>query len=281
VGETAEPRVDRWAAWTRGWLGPIGIPVRLGRRILFSCQHLDSCLPSLTVWLGLAALIGTVPVLLDYALGLSTHRLVSALLATPLLMAAVSRDREARALAFLIVLFGTHSALVITLARIDPVGLSPVCPGGADYWDQTRAWITTGISKEYDVSWWLPAHGQIILVVIALSYTSLGLVPLWHGLYEVDLMNFYVGQLLAQAATPGPNAVLAWHPWSLCRGFGFLFVIYEVVSLSLSRLSGVSLSPWPRRARRWGLGLGFLVLDAIVKFFSLEPVRQLLAGVLG
>ena len=73
-------------------------------------------------------------------------------------------------------------------------------------------------------------------------------------------------------------AALGWHPWSLCRGLGYLFLTYEIASLSLARLTGVSLSPWQRRLGRWLIGLTFLMLDGLLKYLCLDPVRQILAG---
>jgi hypothetical protein len=110
------------------------------------------------------------------------------------------------------------------------------------------------------------------------GYLSLGLVPLLQGLYELDLMNFYVGRLLAHARGPSPVLLLAWHPWSVCRGVGFLFVTFELASLSLARLTGVPLSTPQRRLTRWGLGVGFLILDAGIKWSCSERVRLALAG---
>ena len=150
-------------------------------------------------------------------------------------------------------------------------------PPGTEYWAETRLWIETGQSKVYDVGAWVPFHLQLAAVMVVWGYLSLGLVPLLQGLHELDMMNVYVGRLLA-TAEPGPGLVFAWHPWSLCRGVGFLFITYELASLSLARLTGERLSTSSRRWWRWGLGVGFLGLDVVIKFFCLEPVRQVLAA---
>jgi hypothetical protein len=75
--------------------------------------------------------------------------------------------------------------------------------------------------------------------------------------------------------------MLGWHPWSVCRGIGYLVLTYEIASLSLSRLSGTPLASLQARQWRWGLGLGFLVLDGIIKYTLLEAVRRVLAECLG
>jgi hypothetical protein len=134
------------------------------------------------------------------------------------------------------------------------------------------------VSKEYELSWWLPAQGQLLAGVGVFSYTSLGFIPFWRGLYEVDLMNAYVSQLLPRSRDPWTTLVLGWHPWSQCRGVGYLFLTFEIASLSLARLAGVRLSTLSRRLRRWLAGLGFLLLDVVLKLLLLEPVRQALAA---
>ena len=111
----------------------------------------------------------------------------------------------------------------------------------------------------------------------AWGYLSLGLVPLIAGVTQLDLMNFYVGRYLAHAER-GPVVLLAWHPWSVLRGVGFLFLAYELASLSLQRLTGERLSEPAARRRRWGAGVGFLALDCVVKWAWSEGARRLLAG---
>jgi hypothetical protein len=264
-----------------GWLGPVRLPDSVGRRMLDSAHDLGDRIKPWPWWVALGLLLGTVPLLFDYALGLSSNRLVTSMLLTPLLLAAVARDWQGRGLVLLLLTFASHNILTIVLAFQDPLGLGPVCPGGAGYWEKSRTWILTGVSEEYDLGWWLPAHFQWLGVMIGFTYTSFGMIPVWRGLYEVDVMNFYVGQLLAHSNAPAVTLVLGWHPWSLCRGIGYLFLTFEVASLSLARLTGVSLSSWRRRLGRWLIGLSFLLLDGLLKYFCLESVRQVLAGHLG
>jgi hypothetical protein len=163
------------------------------------------------------------------------------------------------------------------LAAWDPEQLAVILPEGAEYWDKSRHWIATGINPEYDVSYWVGAHAQLSLAVGFLTYTSLGMVTLWHGLHEVDLMNFYVGQLIVHSENPWIALGLGWHPWSVCRGLGFLLLTFEVASLSLSRMTGLPLSTPRRRLMRWSGAVLFLLLDAGIKFFALDYVRGLLA----
>jgi hypothetical protein len=256
----------------------VPFPAALGRNVLTGALDLSGTLGSWPVWLLLGTTCGVVPLLVDYVLGWHTYRAVTALLLTPLLLAAVSRDWQGRGLGALASAFLTHNLLVILLAASDPARLDAVCLNGRDYWEESERWIRTGVSPKYDPDWWLRAHLQLLAAMILLTYTSFGLLPLWQGLYEVDLMNFYVGQLLVHGSHPGWAVLMGWHPWSVCRGMGYLLLTYEVTSLSLARLSGVSLSTPRRRALRWSIGILFLLLDGILKWSCLEPVRQILAA---
>ena len=120
--------------------------------------------------------------------------------------------------------------------------------------------------------------GGVTVRQMVASYLTLGFLPLVQGLHQVDLMNFYVGQYLAHVSGPFPGMIFAWHPWSVCRGVGMFFLIYELTSLSLARLTGERLSTPGRRWARVGAGVGFLVLDGLVKWHFTEAVRSVLGG---
>jgi hypothetical protein len=229
-------------------------------------------------WCAAGALAGALPLVLGYLVGRPEPGMATAWLLTPLLAAAVARDWFGRGFGLITTAFLAHNAVAIALVAADPAGMAPVLVDGAGYWEKSRAWIETGVCPEYDVSWWLPAHAQLLVLMVLHTYLSLGLVTFWQGLHEVDLMNYYVGALAAHSKNPWLAIVLGWHPWSVCRGIGYLFLTYEVASFSLARLTATSLSPPRRRAARWALGLGFLVLDGLIKYHCLEPVRRQLAG---
>ena len=108
------------------------------------------------------------------------------------------------------------------------------------------------------------------------TYCSLGLITLWHGFHEVDLMNLYVSQLWLHSDGSLGVILLGWHPWSICRGIGFVVLTYELVSWSFEHLCGKTISTRRSRINRWGLGFGFLALDMVVKYTMLESVRLVL-----
>jgi hypothetical protein len=229
-------------------------------------------------WLLAGALAGAAPLWVEVGTGLPVGRGLTALLLALLLLAAVAHDWPGRGLGSVGTALLVHNGLVIALFAHDRAQLTERFPDGAAYWAETHLWLVSGVSPEYELSWWLPAQGQLLAGMILFGYTSLGVIPFWRGLYEADLMNGYVSQLLLHSHDPWPALALGWHPWSLCRGVGYLFLTFEVASLSLARLTGVRLSTPARRRRRWLAGLTFLLLDVVLKFFLLEPVRRILAA---
>jgi hypothetical protein len=259
-----------------GWLGPLGFPRRWSRQWLAGFRALADWLDRGSWWLLVGLALGVGPVFIDWLTGLSISRPLTASLGMLLLLAAASRDRMHPALTCLGLAVISHSAAFISLAACDPSGIACMFPPGLEYWEETRYWIETGKSKVYDVGAWGPFHLQLAVVMALWCYLSLGLVPLLHGLHELDLMNVYVGRLIA-SSEPSIDLIFAWHPWSLCRGVGFLFLTYEITSLSLARLTGEQLSTPARRLRRWMLAVGFLLLDVVIKYFCLESVRRVLS----
>src|SRR5262245_46382974 len=180
--ESGDRRQERAPAW----LGPIRVPTRLAVLLRQSAEGLATQLGPWPVWLLVGALAGALPLALDYLLGWSQTRWTTPLLVSPLLLAAVSRGAAGRGIGTLAAAFAAHSTLAVVLAIHAPNDLARACAGGADYWERSHTWIVTGVSREYDLGWWMPAHAQLLAVMVLFCYTSLGLIPLWEGLYEVD-----------------------------------------------------------------------------------------------
>src|SRR5262245_38209383 len=145
-----------------GWLGPLRLPARLANLLRRSAEGLAARLGPWPVWLLAGALAGAGPLALDALLGWSQSRWTTPLLVTPLLLAAVSRASACRGIGTLAAAFAAHSAVAIALAAYAPHSLARACDGGADYWDRSQAWILTGVSREYDAAWWVPAHLQLL-----------------------------------------------------------------------------------------------------------------------
>lgn len=182
-------------------------------------------------------------------------------------------DRTGKGVATIGVAFLAHCLLAISLTATYPEASAACLPDGAAYWESSRTWITSGHDPEYEPRNWVPAHLQLLVVMIAFSYLSLGLAPFTQGFYQVDLMNYYVGRLVAGSSSGGVAMGLGWHTWSVMRGLCYTVLVFEVASWSFSRLTGRELSTPTRRRWRWGIALGFFLLDCLLKYFMLEPVR--------
>jgi hypothetical protein len=230
------------------------------------------------MWLAVGVVVGVAPLLFDYASGVPTQRLVTALLLTPLMLAAIARDQLGRAWLALGSALLVHNVLAVLLVMHDPVRMAGLIDGGPAYWDKTLRWLQTGENDEYALRYWVPHHLQLLAAMTFFTYVSLGWVTLWRGFYEIDWMNYYVGNLMTHSQSPWPAVAVGWHPWSICRGVGFVFLTYEVASWSFQRLTGVPLSSPSRRLARWGVGIGLLLVDAAIKFFFMEDVRVILSG---
>jgi hypothetical protein len=267
------PPAPRWR-----WLGFFRLPRRLSRQVLSVSAALADRLGRLPGWLGAGVVLGAGPLYVDYLLGRSLHQLALPFLIFPLLLAAVARDALGRGLAFLGTLLVAHCALAVALSAHDPAGMAVVLPGGAAYWDQSERWIRGFYNPEYDPASWLPAQLQLLGAFCLYGYLSLGMAPLWQGFHEAGLMNYYVGRLMAESEDPLLALVLGWHPWSWCRGLGYLILTFEVSSLALEHLTGTRLSSLRRRLGRWGAGLAFLALDIGIKYASMGTVREMLAA---
>lgn len=259
------------------WLWPLPVPRALGEAA-WQAALSPSLLLSGRRWIAVGAAAGAVPLLLGAALGLSWHQPLSAALVAMLLLGALRADDQRRGLGVLAVAFAAHSLVAIALAYHAPDRAAACLPGGSAYWAKNLHWIKTGEDPEYIVANWLPAHFQLLGAMILLTYMSLGFVPLIQGFHEVDLMNYYVGRLLAGSDGSPVSLLLGWHPWSVLRGVCYALVAYEVASWSLERLTGRPLSPPARRWARMGAAGAFFALDCVVKYFSVEAVRGALSS---
>lgn len=272
----------------RGWIGPF----ELGRLAEGARDFggVAARVRGRLGWLGSVLVAGVLPLALAAPAHSSAHQAVSAILAFALLIAAVQRGDQLAGILTLPAIFGAHCGSAILLARCFPEVGADCFPDGADYWRQSLTWIQTGSDPEYDPANWVPEHLQLAVVVCLSSYLSLGLIPILRGFHEVDLMNYYVGRLLAASDDAPMSLLLGWHPWSLARGFAYSVLIYEIVAWSYRRLTsrggGPSREPvadgpghqvGPRRS--WlSVGLLLLIVDGLLKLVLLDPVRRTLAA---
>ena len=254
------------------WIWPLRLPVS-ARRATYDFAGLAQSFCEGWRWLPASIVAGTIPFLVSYATGARGHQLISALLLMMLCLACARRDDWRKGLGVMAVAYIAHCAVVIALSYADPSRVAPLLPGAEDYWHKQIGWIQTGMDPEYQLSAWVPAHLKLLGGAVLFSYTSLGSIIFYQGFYEVDLMNFYNAQLMAQSSNQALSLALGWHVWSWLRGLGYLFIAFEIISFSLRRMTGMN-GDGSLRWRRFAVGLAFLLADGLVKVIMLEPVRE-------
>ena len=218
-------------------------------------------------------LIGAAPLLLFFGLGVYGHQWVSAIGLSTLCLGFVAKDRWWQCIAAISLAFIAHSLLAIALVRSAPERSSVILPKAEAYWEQQHQWITTGVNEEYEVSSWFPAHVQMFFGITIFSFTSFGAVVFHDGFVQVDMMNFYNARLALQSESQVQAIGFGWHLWSIMRGLGYLFVTYEMISLSYQCFARQTNSTWDRRRLRWALGISCLTADCVIKYFAVEAVR--------
>ena len=225
-------------------------------------------------WPLYAILVGTVPLLMSFLLRTPGHPLVSAVLLSFLCIGFAYKDQWVRCLVLIALCFLSHSILAIVISRHAPDVCAQILPKAADYWERQYHWISTGENTEYQIASWLPAHIQMFVGAALFSFTSFGAVVFHDGFIQVDLMNYYNAQLATHSQSQGKAIMYGWHIWSIMRGVGYLFVTYEMISMAVQVFSKEQVASLRRRAMLWGLGIGFLLADGVIKFFSVEAVRN-------
>jgi hypothetical protein len=267
--ERSAPAVKTLAPY---WIWPLRLPVS-ARRATYNFAGLAQPFCEGWRWMPASIAVGTLPFLISYATGAPGHQIVSALLLMMLCLPCAREDRWIKGIGVLALSYTAHCTLVIALAYADPQTVAPLLPGAESYWQKQLHWIQTGADPEYKLSAWVPAHLMLLGAAFLFSYTSLGCILFYEGFFEVDLMNFYNAQLMSQSSNHALSLALGWHVWSWLRGLGYLFITFEIISISLRRMSGMSLAG-RFRWQRLGVGLAFLIADGLVKVILLEPVRE-------
>ncbi len=225
-------------------------------------------------WLATFPLAGAFPLLLGLLGVGSLQQVLSAVAVFLLLLSAVRAERAVVGIVGTGLAFLSHNALAIGIAVQWPEAAAAMMPDGVAYWEAQKAWIISGTDPEYEVVNWLPHHAQLLVGAMVLGILTFGLLPLVQGFYEVDLMNYYVGNLLAASEDGWTALLLGWHPWSLCRGVCFAILNYELASWTLQWLTGRLTSPSRGRRARLFLVLAWFLADVVLKYGMLDVVRD-------
>ncbi|MBI3855206.1 MAG: hypothetical protein HY293_05895 [Planctomycetes bacterium] len=255
------------------WLWPVAAPPRIREGAWSLAGLADPCSRGFR-GAAAAVVLGALPLLLSAATGVPGHAALSAAGLLLLSLACVRRDAGQEGIAFILLAFLAHGVAAVAIAHVDPVAAARVMPGAEEYWKKQLLWIRTGWDPEYETSAWLPAHVGQLGGGILTSYVSLGWITFFEGFREVDWMNFYSARLMDSSRSPALALLLGWHAWSLLRGLGFGVLSFEVLSLSLGRLTGRRFSTPARRRNRWTAALLLLGADGLVKFLALQAVQR-------
>lgn len=214
--------------------------LRYGRtatcRMAFSCGGWVSVRAVVLVSL----IVGVVPIGAGWAMHSHLHQPLVGLLLAPIVIGCIARGRTRLALISISLTVISHSASAIWLSATDPDRAGVILQGSEAYWEQTRHWIVTGTDPEYDWRRFIPAHLLLVALVIIGGYFTFSALPLMVGIRELDLMNFYVGRLIAEGNDPLAAVAWGWHPWSFIRGLSYSFLLVSATSRSLARITGRS-----------------------------------------
>ncbi|MFN0055636.1 MAG: hypothetical protein ACKV0T_26100 [Planctomycetales bacterium] len=252
--------------------------VRIARPIARAVQQAarlaDPCCRSWPRLIVAATLIGALPIGLGALCGSGWHQPLSALPLAAVVWSCARRGDWRQGMASLAVAFLVHSLVALGLASQAPAIAAEIFPDAEAYWQRQQVWIQTGRDPEYELRGWGPAHVQLACGTTLYSFTSLGVVTLAQGFYEVDLMNYYNARLWDQSRSGVRSLFWGWHVWSLLRGLGYVILTYEVVALAVGFFSGERIRGWSDRLRRAAVGAGCLIADAGTKWLMLDVVRR-------
>lgn len=263
INDSETPKI-RQGSWLR---------CLIARRVRSMETHLQSLVLGWR-WVFLSLFTGVVPCAVAVIFQSTWHQPITAFLLTLLIIPLAGSNRWHAGIATIVLVFASHSAVAITAAGLDPGYAGPTFPGGPQYWDRQRLWIETGTDEEYRVRDWAPEHALLLAGTTVVSFTSFGGLTFHHGLHEVDLMNFYNGQLIRNSSNGFMALALGWHLWSILRGVGYTLLSFQLVALAVQVLAMKSVCPRAEHIRHILYGLAFLLMDAGVKSVMTSWVQQ-------
>jgi hypothetical protein len=135
----------------------------------------------------------------------------------------VSRGRRAAAVTTALVWAFSLAATLIFAASRDPARVGAVVPRGPEYRDEMFAYVASGHGQETEPARFLPRHAIDLILFVALSLVSGGLLGILMGGVLVGYMSYYVGSLACGAA-PWRAALLGWPPWAILRVVAFVLI---------------------------------------------------------
>lgn len=206
--------------------------------------------------------------------------LLSAALFHPLWAGAVARGELRRAI--VLAQLWALSCSIVSIVLVARTGdtYRDVLWNAEVYRGEMFHWVRTGVGEESEPARFLPLHASHFLAFAALSLLSFGFLGLALGAALLHYMNFYVGSLVASAASPVAIAFLGWPPYAIVRVIGFVTVATALTAFAHRRFRGVALDPASIR-RNLLLGVALVVADALIKTLVAPSWGELLRGLLG
>lgn len=206
--------------------------------------------------------------------------LLGAAAAYPFFAAELARGRPSKAVSLMLLWALFVSVAVILATLLFPTRAAGVVWKGTEYTAEMLGWIRTGIGPEGAPSLYLPQHAIHFAVFCAVCLLSAGLGGLVMGAALLNYMNFYVAELIREAANPTLAACLGWPPWAILRVCGFIFASVPLSALLLRRFRCWRVHPKTSYWRYYLWGLGLVILDAILKAVLAPYWRRFLGGAL-
>jgi hypothetical protein len=177
----------------------------------------------------------------SYPLGLALGQpwLLPLLNAAPAYAVMASRlprgDRRGAAVAMLV--WALALAVTGTLAfSLWPAPVDGLVINGPAYRDEMLHWIHTGEGREGSPRLFLPQHLLHLAAFVVLSLATASTVSLLMGAVLMNYMSFYVASLGLAGMPAWVVALLAWHPWALCRVAAFCLLGVALAEPLLSRV---------------------------------------------
>jgi hypothetical protein len=125
------------------------------------------------------------------------------------------------------------SILFLALMVSKPYLLDTIVMGAKEYHFDAMQWILRGegVIAHPEIFVWL--HISLLLQVVVSSIISFGFIPMVIGSYQLNIMNYHVGKLIVLSKFKVAPLFLGWPPWSLVRGWAYLFMIVGTVPIFL------------------------------------------------
>lgn len=220
-------------------------------------------------------------------LALSTHE-SAGLVVVPLLSAALFHPLWSRTVAggelrraIVLAQLWALACSIVSIALVASTGdrYLDVLWNAEKYRDEMFHWVRTGVGEESEPARFLPVHATHFIAFCVLALASFGYFGLALGATLLHYMNYYVGSLVASAASPGIIALVGWPPYAIVRVVGFVTVATALAAYAFRRFRGAAIDPSSIR-RNLLLGVCLVIADVVIKTLVAPSWGEMLRGLL-